>query len=140
MATILTLAELSSAVYGDTPVPAGWTIVPGTSGTSKPNSDGYFGVAYVNTTTHEIVIANRGTVVPSSLSAAMNLQTDEASFANLLNDAELAAHMVTPDELDAISFAKTIAGLVAPGQPYAGYSLIETGHSLSLLPPGRSSP
>jgi len=111
----LELAELSSAVYGDTPVPTGWAVMPGPNGTSGSNPDGYYGVAYVNTTTHEIVIANRGTV---------------ASLANLINDAELAAHEITPDEKSAIAFAQTIAKLVKPGAQYAGYSLIETGHSL----------
>ena len=46
------------------------------------NPDGYYGVAYINTTTHEVVIANRGTIW--------------TSLANLINDAELAAHEVTP--------------------------------------------
>ncbi|RCN55738.1 alpha/beta hydrolase family protein [Acidiferrobacter thiooxydans] len=96
MATILELAELSSAVYGDTPVPTGWTVMPGPYGTSGSNPDGYYGVAYINTTTHEIVIANRGTV--------------PASLANLINDAELAAHEVTPDELSAIAFAERVNG------------------------------
>ena len=43
MATILELAELSSAVYGDTPVPSGWKQIQ----VSGPASDGYLGVAYV---------------------------------------------------------------------------------------------
>ncbi|MHB1530044.1 MAG: lipase family protein [Acidiferrobacteraceae bacterium] len=114
MATILELAELSSAVYGDAPVPSGWKQIQ----VSGPASDGYLGVAYVNTTstTHEIVIANRG--------------TRRTSLADLLNDAGLLAHQVTPDETSAITFANQIVNLIQPGGPYAGYHLIETGHSL----------
>ena len=93
MATILELAELSCAVYGDTPVLNNhWKVLR----ISPSNPDGYYGVAYINTTTHEIVIANRGTV--------------PASLANLINDAELAAHEVTPDELSAIAFAERVNG------------------------------
>lgn len=58
------------------------------------------------------MIANPGTV---------------ASLANLINDAELAAHEVTPDETSAIAFAKAVAKYVLPGTQYAGYSRIETG-------------
>ncbi len=54
MATILELAELSHAVYGDAPVPAGWAVMRGPFGTSQPNARGYYGVTYVNTTTHEV--------------------------------------------------------------------------------------
>lgn len=97
MATILELAELSSAVYGDTPLPnKNWAVMPRPDGTSGSNPDGYYGVAYINTTTHEIVIANRGTIW--------------TSLANLINDADLAAHEVTPDELSAIAFAEQVNG------------------------------
>ncbi len=41
MVTILELAELSAAAYGD-PIPSGWKVYQ----TSLPNVDGYFGVAY----------------------------------------------------------------------------------------------
>ncbi len=51
MATILTLAELCNAVYGgNAPVLADWNPIP----VNFQFTDGYFGVAYVNTTTHEI--------------------------------------------------------------------------------------
>ena len=124
MATILELAELAYRVYGDAP----------TSTSSAWNSDwsalmsnwkqlpipftfsgGYYGVAYINTTTQEIVIANRGTV---------------ASTASLINDAELAAREITPDEKSAIAFANQIVSYMNTHPALAGYSLIETGHSL----------
>lgn len=54
MATLLELAELSAAAYGD-PAPSGWTLLPVASAS---NPDGYFGRAYQNNTTHEIVIAD----------------------------------------------------------------------------------
>ncbi len=80
MATILTLAELSHAVYGSSPLPSNneWK----QTSVDFKFSGGYYGVAYINTTTHEVVIANRGTIW--------------TSLANLINDAELAAHEVTP--------------------------------------------
>ncbi|MHB1586281.1 MAG: lipase family protein [Acidiferrobacteraceae bacterium] len=114
MATILELAELSAAVYGDAPVPTGWTKIQA----STPASDGYLGVAYVNTHTKEIVIANRG--------------TRRTSLADLLNDAMLLAQDPNdPDELSAIAFAKQIVkDFMQPGGQYAGYTLTETGHSL----------
>ena len=34
------------------------------------------------------------------------------SFANLMNDAELAVHEVTPDELSAIAFAEQVNGYI----------------------------
>jgi len=71
MATILELAELSSAAYapnpviGSTPV-TGWTIIA-----TSTLQDGYQGVAYQNNSTQEIVIANRGTD-PSNLANFLN--------------------------------------------------------------------
>jgi Ca2+-binding RTX toxin-like protein len=123
MATILTLAELCNAVYGDSSLPSNnWKILQ----VSPSNPDGYYGVAYVNTTTHEIVIANRGTVIDVA-----NYQGATTTAANLLNDAEIVAHEITPDEQDAIAFAKAVvAQYLKPGSLYAGYKLIETGHSL----------
>lgn len=57
MATLGELAKLSAAVYGDSPVPNGWT--PLGNGMNDTDS-GYRGQAYINTS-GEIVIANRGT-------------------------------------------------------------------------------
>ena len=60
MATILELAKLSEVLYGDSPIPSGWTEV---GRSEKP--DGYLGIAYVNANkaNREIVIVNRGTRV-----------------------------------------------------------------------------
>lgn len=134
MATILELAELAYRVYGDAPTSTSsawnsdWSALMSNWKpllTSKSNPDGYYGVAYINTTTQEIVIANRGTVIDGA-----NYQDATTTVANLLNDAELIAHEITPDEKSAITFAKEVAKYVLPGAQYAGYSLIETGHSL----------
>ena len=125
MATILELAELSHAVYGDASVPTGWAPLPVTL---KANSAGYYGVAYINTTTHEVVIANRGTVF--------------TNVANDVNDVEIAGAGLfprwvlnatglpgaSPDQTDAINFAEQVNSYV--NSHYPGYQLIETGHSL----------
>ena len=73
MATILELSELSAAVYGDHPIPSGWSVLA-----SSTTQAGYYGVAYQNATTGEIVIANRGTDLKnfSNLTNLLNLESD----------------------------------------------------------------
>ena len=124
MATILELAELSSAVYGDTPVPMGWAPLPVTL---KANSAGYYGVAYINTTTHEVVIANRGTVITNGPNDANDLYLLGVGF---LPQWVLATGLPgpSPDQTDAINFAEKVNSYI--NSHYPGYSLIETGHSL----------
>jgi len=113
MATILELAELSSAAYGPAPVIgstplSGWTIIM----TSTVSSDGYQGVAYQNSA-GQIVIANRGTD-PSNLANLLN---------NLASDAKLSLGGKTQVQTDAVAFALLVAA------QYGG-PIIETGHSL----------
>ncbi|HLH29686.1 MAG TPA: hypothetical protein VKY31_00685, partial [Terriglobia bacterium] len=73
MATISELAQMSGNAYDVTPSATqstgalltslpGWQVLTTSSAQSSSNwQDGYFGVAYYNSTTHELVIANRGT-------------------------------------------------------------------------------
>jgi len=109
-ATLYDLAELSYAVYtagGNVPADLGaWGILK----QSDPNSDNYYGVAYQNRTTGEIVIANRG--------------TEPASLKDLWSDAQLAAKQVMPAQTDAVNFAKEVA------KKYTDATIVETGHSL----------
>jgi hypothetical protein len=126
MATILELAEFSNLVYGGssaitaaaalggvaanateaTATGAQWTLLQ----TFSNSNTGYYGAAYINNSTGEIVIANRG--------------TRPTSLADLLNDVELASGIKTPAQDDAASFAVQVAN-AHPGIP-----IIETGHSL----------
>ena len=79
MATILELAELSAAVYGDHPIPSGWSVLTSSTQINPAWAiDGYYGVAYQNATTGEIVIANRGTDLKnfSNLTNLLNLESD----------------------------------------------------------------
>jgi hypothetical protein len=119
MATILELAQLSDAAYGDQSALTylkqnGWTLFS----TSLANPDGYLGEAYKKTNpngTVQIVIANRGTRGFSSL-------------ADLLNDAKLTAGKKNPAQDDAAIFAQSVVDR-ANGQALQA-SFIETGHSL----------
>jgi hypothetical protein len=120
MATILELAEFSDMVYGDPSAVTDWTnlnpgLSQGLAATWKlleisTTLNGYYGAAYQNTITHEIVIANRGT--------RPTILTD------LLTDLKLAAGG-TPDVLND---AKAFALKMAADNP--GIPIIETGHSL----------
>jgi len=100
MATLNDLAEISDAAYG-TPsaicylATHNWQLLPGSDGSSTVAGDNYYGVAYQNTVTGEIVISNRGTV-PSK-------------FKDLLNDAELTFHAEPAAAIDAVNFALKIA-------------------------------
>ena len=71
MASNSELAQLSSAAYQDAGTPVGWArldIPP------PQNTVGYYGVAFQNNATGEIVIANRGTEPTSSLDRTADLQ------------------------------------------------------------------
>lgn len=60
MATLLELAQLSATSYGDPvnpPLNGNWTLLESYTGVGS----GYFGQAYQNRITKEIVITNRGT-------------------------------------------------------------------------------
>jgi hypothetical protein len=94
MATLLDLAKLSAAAHGGSPVPAGWTLIA----ESNPlfnTRDGYYGAAYKNVGTGEIVIANRGTRFPN--------------FTDLWTDTQLAVQAPTASAADAIQFAIQVA-------------------------------
>jgi hypothetical protein len=110
--TLLELAELADASYGSasslrTISLDNWQLIA-VSGSSSDSS--YYGAAYENTVTKEIVITNRGT------------RPDH--FSDLWNDARLAAHARTPDADAAITFALQVA------RANSGSTIIETGHSL----------
>ena len=113
--SLYALAQISNAAYGTPKTLADWLTanhwvqLPPPDGQALKSS-GYVGVAYQNSVTHEIVIANRGTVA--------------TSFADLWHDAELTVHRVPPTVPDAINFAKQIA------RDYPSSTVIETGHSL----------
>lgn len=110
MATLLELAQLSATVYGDPVNPTligNWTLLESYTGVG----DGYFGQAYQNKATKEIVITNRGTRI--------------ASLDDILADIKLAAGVITPEQEDAVRFARKIAN----NPLYSGLPIIETGHS-----------
>lgn len=122
MASPQEYAELSDAVYagpGATEAPPGWTrlmesrVDPGYEGTEN----GYYGVAFVNDETGEIVVANRG-----SRPSMAGLQEDWLS-----TDAQIAlqgAAGIPPAFGDAQEFAQQV-GEIYPESPitFAGHSL-----------------
>ncbi|MDR3391640.1 MAG: DUF2974 domain-containing protein [Sulfuriferula sp.] len=138
MATILELAELSNFVYGGASATAAAAILGGVAAnateasatgaqwtlltTSQDPSNaplaeasqvaGYYGAAYINNRTGEIVIANRG--------------TRPTALADLFSDIELATGVESKAQDAAAAFALSIAN----NQLYSGKSIIETGHSL----------
>ena len=113
MATLLELAQMSSASYE--PAALGswlklendvWLVID----VSIVAEDHYYGVAYRNTRTGEIVIANRG--------------TDPTSLKDLWSDFQLAAYQGFDAQDDAMAFAVQVA------EKNPGTTIIETGHSL----------
>jgi hypothetical protein len=135
MATILELAELSNLVYGGASATAAaailggvaanateasatgaqWTLLMTSQDPSNPQlvrdsqAAGYYGAAYVNNKTGEIVIANRG--------------TRPTALADLFSDIELATVVKSSAQQAAVDFALSIA-------KHYGGPIIETGHSL----------
>jgi len=127
MATISELAQMSSNVYDGTSLDVllknltNWKVIEN-SNSLDPSfaNQGYFGVAYQNTVTGEVVIANRGTDVGNGVATA---------FRNLLSDGALALNKSLNVQGDAAAFAKQVVdNLNAAHTPFT--SLIETGHSL----------
>jgi Ca2+-binding RTX toxin-like protein len=119
MASILELAELSDAAYLTSAAiewitADNWVPLKDASGQNVVMSGGangvYYGAAYKNKVTGEIVITNRGTL-PNK-------------FSNLWADATLTAHVAPQAAFD----ARTFALLVAKNNP--GATITETGHSL----------
>ena len=123
MATILELAKFSDLVYGDKTAAADisalnigtgagftWSLLD----TSSNPKTGYYGAAYINNITGEIVIANRG--------------TNPLNPADLLTDIKLATGQQSPAQNDAVAFAKDVAALAKKTNPNP--AIIETGHSL----------
>ena len=138
MATILELAQMSSNVMGGTSSAVqnvsltgallkgltNWAVIANSN--AVPNTaywaDGYFGVAYRNTVTGEIVVANRGTVPPGGGDLSTTLK-------NLKTDYQLAKLAPTRVQTDAGAFALwVLANLPSTQQMFP--SFIETGHSL----------
>ena len=110
MATLLELAQLSKMAYGDPvdpPLNGNWILLESYAG----DGNGYFGQAFQNRVTKEIVITNRGTR-PTSLD-------------DYLADITLTAGVITPEQVDAVRFAKKVAN----NTDYNYSSIIETGHS-----------
>ena len=136
MATIFDLAQMSDNVYNGTssatqnvalngPLLKGltnWTVFDNSNSNPKAKfwNDGYFGVAYRNTVTGEIVIANRGTS-PTPFSDPVTF------FKNLASDAALGLGKRLNVQDDAAAFAQQVVKKLQ-GTPFT--SLIETGHSL----------
>ena len=108
MATILELAQFSSAVYGGThwTPNENWVFV----GSSETNPYDYYGEAYQNIASGEIVIVNRG--------------TRPTSLPDLINDLKLSTAISTPAQDAAAQFAIDIHNR------YPDAPIIETGHSL----------
>jgi Berberine and berberine like len=112
MATITELMQMDFNLYSGTASSGayspqllaglpGWSIVaistsPSIDPTGQNWIDGYFGVAYYNSTTGELVIANRGTQLGAGASTA---------FHNLFSDLQLGLGGPTPEQNDAQSFA-----------------------------------
>jgi hypothetical protein len=138
MATITELAQMSDNAYSGTasgtqylgpgsPLLTGlssnWEVIAN-SDTQNSSfwSQGYFGVAYYNTVTQEVVIANRGTDLTDGPATALK---------NLLSDAALGLGLQLQVQTDAADFAQSvIAQLDANKASMPFTSVIETGHSL----------
>lgn len=134
MATIAELIQMSSNAYDGTssalqnttrggPLLTGlsidWLVIDNSNNNNnKFWTQGYFGVAYRNKVTGEIVIANRGTQLGAGASTALR---------NLISDAALGISAATPVQTDAALFARQVISSQA-GTNYT--SVIETGHSL----------
>lgn len=137
MATITELMQMDFNLYSGTASSGayspqllaglpGWSIVaistsPSIDPTGQNWIDGYFGVAYYNSTTGELVIANRGTQLGAGASTA---------FHNLFSDLQLGLGGPTPEQNDAQSFAVAAFNAATGQHPNGITSVIETGHSL----------
>jgi hypothetical protein len=109
LATNSELAQLSRSAYNQTGAPVGWSRldIP-----SPDNDVGYYGVAFRDNATGEIVIANRGTEMLTSQDWSSNFQM----AVNQLPDQYLFAEQFLDQVVDAYS--------------NAGVSITITGHSL----------
>ncbi|QOY95402.1 DUF2974 domain-containing protein [Massilia sp. UMI-21] len=108
MATILELAIFSRGVYADPEIFTKWELID----VSDDNENGYYGQAYINRETKEIVITHRGTRMPD--------------LKDLANDGKLTLLIQHSGQDRAVEFAREIAQL----PEYADYKIINTGHSL----------
>jgi len=115
MASVQDLSVLSQLAYNENggpvpevPLPAGWSVLTFTSDVSE-TVDGYFGVAYINEITNEIVISSRG----SQSTIEDWRQNASAFFGRTVNQ---------------FSAAKLFAERVIAGAPNSEIAF--TGHSL----------
>jgi trimeric autotransporter adhesin len=110
MASLRELSQLSLAVYGtvEATLPPGWRVLTNSFGEAEAAA-GYFGIAYENVVTNEIVVASRGT----ELDIADWRSNAEAFFGKVISQ---------------FSAAKLFAQRVMGSAPNAAITF--TGHSL----------
>ena len=101
--------------YSSEPLPKDWRYVA----TSPPNDDGYFGVAFANDKTKEVVIANRGSR-PSLDGLGPDWVTSDGAIVK----------QSTSDVPASFSSATDFASNVQNDPALAGYTASYTGHSL----------
>lgn len=137
MATIYELAQMSDDAYNGTSYPtpsnamqsrllagldsSDWEVF--TTSTSQDPLDwsqGYFGVAYYNTVTQEVVIANRGTDKDNGANTLLK---------NVFSDIQLADDKDIAVESDAAAFAQYVINQLNSNH-ISFTDIIETGHSL----------
>lgn len=94
-------------------IPSGWQPLITSTASSESN---YFGIAFVNTTTGQIVIASRGTEITSAQDLSADLQ-----IAN--------GDVPTAEFTDAQNFYQQVVN-EAENEGYSNYQVIETGYSL----------
>jgi Ca2+-binding RTX toxin-like protein len=119
MASLLELAQLSSAAYnpggaahGDTPIPPGWSVFDVSLNESL---GGYFGVAYQNNVSREIVVAHRG--------------TGTADIDDWKNNVLAFLGKVNTQFQAGLAFTDQVLGL-AEARGFSGVAIVQTGHSL----------
>lgn len=112
-------ALLADDVYKDTnesQPPKGWQPLS----EFKDNASGYFGRAYINDDTNEIVVAHRGTQIEGSLEAVKDLTADA-----------VLAFGKDPAQLNhAEKFTQEVMAQISDNDKYNGYAFSHTGHSL----------
>jgi Ca2+-binding RTX toxin-like protein len=114
MASNLELAQLSLSVYNEQthPLPSGWETCPG--GYYIDPKTGFYGQAYRNMATHEIVLAIRG--------------TNDWLSGDAISDAEILIGQRPPQFDSVLDFYKS--AIKNNSENTDGYTISITGHSL----------
>lgn len=103
-----------------------WDFYSFSSGNGKNDAEGYFGVAFINRSTQQVVIAHRGTDVRRKLESII------PSLGDLKSDIQIFFGKVPSQANSAKSFVQGVRSkLNADG--YGSYTISHTGHSLGAV-------